>query len=125
MSIYTDKPAVTPGKIAAQGGLAGAIVGGAVSAARNMKRFKENQISKDEAFRNTAKEAAGSGIATAAGFMAAGSLGLAGFGGLLVAMAASTGVKYLWDDKMAARKTRKVEDTASAKSPDVTEKVQS
>lgn len=92
------------GRAAATGGLAGAVVGGAISAAKNIKAVKNNEISKEEAVRNTAKEAAGTGLATAAGVALAGALGIGGIVSLLVVGSAATGVKYFWDTKTVKQK---------------------
>lgn len=79
------------------GGAAGAVIGGTISAAKQAKDVRDEKITKKEAVANTAKDAAGSGIATAAGVAVAGAVGVGGFASLLVMAAAATGVKYLWD----------------------------
>lgn len=94
-------------KVTATGGIAGAVIGGAISAARNINDLKEEKITKDEAIKNTAKDAAGSGLATAAGIAVAGTLGIGGLGGLLIAAFATTGAKYLWDNTAAGSKKKK------------------
>lgn len=113
MSVHTSASFINAGtRFAVTGGLAGALVGGALSAAKNMKDAKENKITRDEALRNTAKDAAGSGVATAAGLFIAGALGVGGLGSLLVLAGATAGAKYLWDSateskpKAADKKTK-------------------
>jgi uncharacterized membrane protein len=86
------------------GGVVGALIGGAASAAQNIKAVKNAELSKEEAVKKTAKDAAGSGLATAAGTALAGTLGVGGLASLLVVAAAATGVKYLWDAKTTPQK---------------------
>jgi len=85
------------GRASLAGGIAGAVVGGTISAAKQVKDVKDEKITKQEAVKNTAKDAAGSGIATAAGVAVAGAIGVGGLTSLLVMATAATGVKYLWD----------------------------
>lgn len=81
-----------------KGGLAGAFIGGALSAAKNIKDCKDKTITRQQAINNTIKDATGAGLATAAGFLAASVVGFAGLGALVVATGAITGTKYLLDN---------------------------
>lgn len=79
-------------------GIIGGIVGGSATLANNLKARNDGaDISNAEIAVNTAKEAAGSGAATALGAVAVGVVG----GGLVIslgaAFAASVAGKYAWD----------------------------
>ena len=91
-------------RAALKGGAAGAIIGGTISAAKQAKDYQDKKITKKEAVANTAKDAAGTGLATAAGVAVAGAIGIGGFASLLVMAAAATGVKYLWDESTQSEK---------------------
>ncbi len=84
-------------KVVVNTGIAGVLVGGALSAAKNMRDCKENIITKEQAVSNVARDAAGSGVATAAGAFAVSAVGITGVGALLVAVGAMVGAKYYWD----------------------------
>jgi len=87
-------------KTAAAGAVAGAVIGGAVSAAKQYRDFKDGKVTKEKAAENTVKEAAGTGLATAAGAAVAGTLGLGLFASLAAFTVVSAGMKYLWDSKV-------------------------
>jgi type IV secretory pathway TrbL component len=91
------------------GAAAGAVVGGAVSAAKQAKDVKEGKITKEEAAKKTAKDAAGAGAATAVGVAAASLLRLGGVFGILTVFAVAAGTKYLLDSS--------VEKACKAKEP--------
>jgi hypothetical protein len=61
-------------------------------------------MTREEAIRNTFKEAAGGGIASAAAAAVAGTLGATGILGFLALVATATGTKYLWDTAVASEK---------------------
>ena len=78
-------------------GAMGAIVGGALAAAQAIPKVKNNQINASQAVGEVFKEAAGTGVATAAGACVAGAVSLGGFTSLLAMFGVATGVKYLWN----------------------------
>ncbi len=79
-------------------GLLGGIVGGSATLAKNLKARKDGEdISNSDIAKDTAKEAAGTGVATAFSAYVAGIVG----GGLVIslgaAFAAAVAGKYAWD----------------------------
>ena len=58
-------PRLVPHAGLAMGGM-GAVVGGTAAAAKNIRRVKNEEINREEAVRDTLKETAGAGLATAA-----------------------------------------------------------
>lgn len=94
-------------RIVANGGIAGALVGGALSAAKNMRDCKNQTITKEQAVGNVVRDAAGSGLATAAGVFAVGAVGCTGWGALLIAAGATAGAKYFMDGFGGKKKNEK------------------
>ena len=99
-----------PGSAVAMGAV-GALIGAVSATATSLQQVKGQEATKQEAALMVAKEAAGTGLATAAGGAAARALGMRGFVGLLGMFAVATGVKYFWNQAMdsrpqAAAKTR-------------------
>ncbi|MBC2712737.1 MAG: magnetosome protein MamC [Desulfosarcina sp.] len=82
----------------------GAIIGGTAAAAKNIRRVKDAEINREEAVRNTIKEAAGAGLATAAATAVVGAVGATGLLSLVGILAMATGTKYLWDATTAPEK---------------------
>jgi len=80
----------------AMGGV-GAIIGGTAAAAKNIRRVKDGEIHREEAVRDTIKEAAGAGLATAAATALVGVFGATGLLSLVGIIAVATGTKYVWD----------------------------
>ncbi|MGD8387082.1 MAG: hypothetical protein PVG49_08065 [Desulfobacteraceae bacterium] len=112
----------------AMGGL-GAIIGGSAAAARNIRRVKDEEINREEAVRNTIKEAAGAGLATAAATAVVGAVGATGLLSLLGILSLATGTKYFWDiattpekAPAAAREKPKPKKTTKSKSKEQTTK---
>jgi hypothetical protein len=95
----------------AMGGV-GAIIGGTAAAAKNVRKVKEEEMTREEAVRDTIKEAAGTGLATAAATAVVTAVGATGWLSLVGIVAAATGAKYIWD---SATSSARVE--ASAKEP--------
>ncbi len=86
-------------------GTLGALVGGTMAAAKNIRSVKEGDMAREEAVRGVVREAAGTGLATAAATAVVGTLGITGFAAGVGIVALATGTKYLWDagtNKMAA-----------------------
>ncbi len=92
------------GRAAMSGAVAGAVIGGAVSAAKQMKDVKDGRLTKEQAVENTVKDAAGTGLATAAGMAVASGLGMGLAMSIIAMTAASAGVKYLWDSSVKSAK---------------------
>jgi hypothetical protein len=78
----------------------GALVGGAATAAQVIPKVKKNEMSAQDATREVLKEAAGTGLATAAGAAVVGSVGMGGILSLLAMFGVATGAKYLWNSAM-------------------------
>ncbi len=99
------------------GAAAGAVVGGAVSAAKQAQDVKEGKITKEEAAKRTAKDAAGAGAATAVGVAAVSLLRLGGVFGILTVFAVAAGTKYLLDTegKKACKKVKAAAGKAAGK----------
>ncbi|MEG3620032.1 magnetosome protein MamC [Magnetovibrio sp. PR-2] len=78
-------------------GVFGAVVGGSAALAKNLRARETNDMSNEEIVVDTAKEAAGAGVATA---LSAAAVGVVG-GGLVVSLATAFTVaaagKYAWD----------------------------
>ncbi len=91
----------------------GAIIGGAAAAARNIRRMKEEHITRQEAVRDTLKEAAGVGLASTVATAVVGAVGASGVWAVFGAAAAAAGTKYLWD--AASTPARTVAATAPSK----------
>jgi hypothetical protein len=85
-----------PGATFAMGGV-GAIIGGTAAAAKNIRRVKEAEIKKDEAVKDTLREATGAGLATATATAVMGAVGATGLVSILGVIAVATGAKYFWD----------------------------
>lgn len=106
---YTTR--YVPRATLAMGGV-GAIIGGTAAAAKNIRRVKDAEISREEAVKNTLKEAAGTGLATAGATAVVGAVGATGFLSLLGVVTVATGAKYLWD---AATSPAKASDKPAKK----------
>ena len=78
-------------------GITGAIIGGAIAAAQNIRRQKDGECEMSDVVKNTAKEAGVTGIATMAGSVAANATGDRGILSAIVFASATVGAKYLID----------------------------
>ncbi|MCW7754076.1 hypothetical protein OOT00_08760 [Desulfobotulus sp. H1] len=85
-------------------GAAGALVGGSIATAKNIRKVKEESITKDEAVKDILKESATTGIATAIGTAAVSMVGLRGTLSLLGLLSVTIGVKYLADKTVSDKK---------------------
>lgn len=78
-------------------GVLGALVGGGAAAAKTLADHRRGLVDRDHVIRETGKEAAGVGIASAASVVAAGAVG----GGLILSLGTilvtATAAKYAWD----------------------------
>ena len=82
-------------------GSVAAIIGGSSALAKNIRKVKQEEITREEAVKDTLREAAGAGLATAAGAAAVGAVGASGWFSLLGFFTAATGVKYLLNSATA------------------------
>ena len=97
----------------------GAVIGGTAAAAKNIRRVKEAEISREEAVRNTLKEAAGAGLATAAATAVIGAVGARGLLSLVGILTVATGTKYLWDAAVApGKKPSAASEKSKGKKPE-------
>ncbi|GEM_PF-1377343 len=80
-------------------GTVGAVVGGAVAAAKDIKRVQNGEMTKGEAVADVGKEAVGTGLSTAAGVAVTGALGIGGLLGIVGIVGVAVGTKYLWNKK--------------------------
>lgn len=86
-------------------GAAGAIIGAAISTARNIGKVQEDKITRDEAVKDVLRESGTTGASTAAGTAIVSALGLTGLASLAGLVGVTVGTKYLMDkalDKRAA-----------------------
>jgi hypothetical protein len=73
------------------------IVGGAASAAANIRRLNNGEIEKGEAVKNVVRDSAGAGVATAAATAVVGALRLGGLLSVVGLLTTATATKYLYD----------------------------
>jgi len=99
---YAASSTLAPGSAMAMGAV-GAVVGAVSATAASLPQIRGQEPGRQEAMLTIAKEAAGTGLATAAGGAAARALGMRGFVGLLGMFAVATGVKYFWNQAMDSR----------------------
>ncbi|PID73964.1 MAG: hypothetical protein CSB33_00875 [Desulfobacterales bacterium] len=78
-------------------GAAGAIIGGAVAAARNYGKMRNDEMTSEEAVKNVLRESGTTGIATATGAAVMGGLGLTGLLSLAGMVVVTAGAKHLTD----------------------------
>lgn len=93
-------------------GIAGAVIGGTVTAVRDGIRVSEGSMTKKEAAKHIATESAGTGLSTAAGVAVTAVAGATGLLGLMTFAGVAAGVKHVWDKKVYATCTKKEEVTA-------------
>lgn len=89
-----------PHNIAAAAGL-GALIGATGAAAHAIHQARQGNMTNQEAAIHTVKEAAGTGLATAAAVGVVGSTSMHGALGIVGLLAVGTGVKYMWDQTIA------------------------
>ncbi|PID57616.1 hypothetical protein CSB45_07260 [candidate division KSB3 bacterium] len=78
------------------GGL-GTIIGTATAAAKNIQRVGNDEITKQTAVKNVLKEAAGTGLSTAAAAAVVKAAGTRGVLSLVGIVAVAIGAKYTWN----------------------------
>ncbi len=84
-------------------GAVGAIVGGSAAAAQNIARVKHKEVTREQAVKNSLKEAGTTGLATAVATAAVGAVGLTGALSLVGMVAVAIGAKYVVDRALSAR----------------------
>lgn len=99
MPVYQPTTRVLVATATGASGALGAVVGGTVATAKDMKRVKEGEMTKTEAAADIGKEAVGTGLATAAGVAVTGLFGIGGLLGIVSIVGVASGTKYLWDKK--------------------------
>lgn len=97
---YYNRTSYAPA--AAMGG-AGALIGAVNATAACLPQVRGKQMTGGEAALAVAKEAAGTGLAAAAGGLVMRSMGVGGFVGLLGMFTVATGVKYFWNQAVDER----------------------
>ena len=78
-------------------GILGGLVGGTAAAAKNIKDYRNGDVTETQAAIEVGKETLGAGVATAAGAAAAGLVGTSVVASVLAVITVSTGAKFLWD----------------------------
>ena len=78
-------------------GAVGAVVGGAGAAAVDIRKVKNDLMTREEAVTHIVKESAGTGIAVATGTAVAGMLRGGPVLSLVSMVAVATGTKYMWN----------------------------
>ncbi|MDK2954597.1 MAG: hypothetical protein PWQ57_93 [Desulfovibrionales bacterium] len=94
-------------------GAAGAIVGGAVAAARDIDKVKKGDMTREEAVKDVLKESGTTGLATAAATAVVSSLGLTGVLSLAGLVAVAVGTKRLADKALAKCETKRLAEGES------------
>ncbi|KIX15460.1 magnetosome protein MamC [Dethiosulfatarculus sandiegensis] len=94
---YQNRSVSYPAQGAVSLGGVGAVIGAVGAAAAVIPQVNNSEITKSQAAVHVAKEAAGTGLATAAAGVVMRTVGLGGFTGLVGMFAVATGVKYLWN----------------------------
>jgi hypothetical protein len=89
----------------------GLVVGSTGAIAKNIRRVKEGEITRQEAVSNTVSVGLGAGLATGAATAVVGAVGLTGLAGLLGVLTVATGVQYLWQGATQPVATKSVAPT--------------
>lgn len=93
-------------------GLVGALLGGVVTAARDMRGVRAGTMDQGELAGDVLKEALGTGLATAAGTAAGGVFFRNGVLALATMAAVGVGTKYLYDGLVGAARAARTEKSA-------------
>ncbi|WP_176636850.1 magnetosome protein MamC [Desulfolutivibrio sulfoxidireducens] len=93
---YPIRPAALPVGAVTAMGLAGAVIGGTVAAAKDLRQVKEGDMTREAAAGHILKEAVGTGLATAVGAVA-GTFFRSSILGLAAMAAVGIGTKYIYD----------------------------
>lgn len=81
-------------------GAAGALIGGSISAAKNIASVKRQEMTPEEAVRDVFRETGTTGLATAVATAVVGAVGLTGILSLAGLVSITIGTKYLADQSM-------------------------
>ncbi|WP_027179988.1 magnetosome protein MamC [Maridesulfovibrio bastinii] len=111
MTVKTSR-VILPAAVTASGTV-GAVVGGTVAVAKDIKKVKDGSMTKKEAAGDVARESLGTGLSTAAGVAVIGAAGIGGVVGLLGIVGVASGTKYLWDKAFASKAEKKAAVVAS------------
>jgi hypothetical protein len=96
-------------------GLVGAMLGGVVTAARDMRNVRSGAMTRSEVAGDVIKEALGTGLATAVGTAAGGAVFRNGPLALAAMAVVGVGTKYLYDGLVNAACDAKTADAAPVK----------
>lgn len=96
--VYVNAPRATVAM-----GAAGALVGGAVAAAKNYDKVKKNEITREAAVKDVIKESGTTGIATATATALVSAMGFTGIVSLAGMVLATAGTKHLADKMLEKR----------------------
>ncbi len=80
------------------------MIGATAATAKNIQRVSNEEITRQEAVKDVLKEAAGTGLATAAAAAAVHATGARGLLSLVGVLAVATGAKYVWNSAIGAEK---------------------
>ena len=96
-------------------GMVGAMLGGVITAARDMREVRSGAMTRSEVVGDVLKEAVGTGIATAVGTAAAGTVFRNSALALGAMVVVGVGAKYLYDGVVNAATSAKAVDDAPVK----------
>lgn len=91
-TVYVNAPRATVAM-----GAAGALVGGAVAAARNYDKVQKKEITREAAVKNVLRESGTTGLATATATALVGAMGFTGLISLAGMVLVTAGTKHLTD----------------------------
>ncbi len=84
-------------------GAAGAIVGGAIAAARDYEKVRNNEMTREAAVKDVLKESGTTGLATATATAVVGAMGFTGILSLAGIVCLTAGTKHLVDKMLDAK----------------------
>ncbi len=113
---YASAPSLAPSPAVSLGAM-GAMIGAVGATAACLPQVRSDQMTNQQAMMTIAKEAAGTGLATAAGGMLMRSVGMGGITGLVGMFAVATGVKYFWNRTMDGGAAEAQEEAKPEKKP--------
>ncbi len=100
-AVYVNAPRATVAM-----GAAGALVGGAVAAARNYDKVQKKEITREAAVKDVIRETGTTGLATATATALVGAMGFTGLLSLAGMVLVTAGAKHMADRVIDGRKTR-------------------
>ncbi len=117
--IKSRTPYVTAPRATVAMGAAGALVGGAVAAARNYDRVQKKDMTREAAVRDVIKESGTTGLATATATAVMGALGFTGLLSLAGIVFVAAGTKHLADKLLEGTSAKPTVPAVAAKQTDV------